>query len=244
MDSIVASSGAPARRFRGSWIVMTLLAVSVTVFAAGPYLSMNREASAIPINPNAFLHYAGLVAHAVTGGVALLIGPFQFLHWLRARKPALHRALGRVYIVAVLLGASMALYSALVSTAGFVAQLGFGVLAILWLYSVLRALAAIRAGRIQEHRLWMTRNFALTFAAVVLRVWLGAGIAVLVVNGSFDGNVSGNPVYTSAAWISWVAPLLVTEWFIVPRILGRSTGAGTGGNVDGTVGDAQAAAAK
>ena len=78
----------------GWWYTLVLLSVSISVFAAGPYLAFDPAASNIPINSRAPLHFVVLAAHAVTGGIALFIGPFQFLHRLRTRRPVVHRAPG------------------------------------------------------------------------------------------------------------------------------------------------------
>jgi hypothetical protein len=48
----------------------------------------------------------------------------------------------------------------------------------------------------------MVRNFALTFAAVTLRLWLPASIAV---------SIPGELAYQVIAWLCWVPNLLVAE---------------------------------
>lgn len=74
----------------------------------------------------------------------------------------------------------MAFFSAIFSVSGVVAQVGSLTLAAAWLYSAVRAYLAIRARQIQLHRIWVIRNYALTFAAVVLRVILGVGMLLPV----------------------------------------------------------------
>jgi hypothetical protein len=52
----------------------------------------------------------------------------------------------------------------------------------------------------------MTRSFALTLAAVTLRIWLPLSA------------VAGIPfpdAYQVVAWLCWVPNLIVTEWFIL-----------------------------
>src|SRR5688500_11420940 len=61
--------------------------------------------------------------HILTGAVALFIGPFQLLPWLRRRQPRLHRTLGRIYLIAVCLSALGGLVLAIRSIYGPVAQL-------------------------------------------------------------------------------------------------------------------------
>ncbi|GHO72201.1 hypothetical protein KSC_110930 [Ktedonobacter sp. SOSP1-52] len=201
------------------WGLMALLAIGIAAYAAVPYLTLDPTRSRIPLNPAVTWHFTILVIHAVTGGVALLLGPWQFLPRLRARHPMLHRRCGLVYIVCVVIGSLAALYSAIVSVDGFVAQVGFVFLAVLWFYSVAQAYLAIRRGQVQLHRIWMARNYALTFAAVTLRIWLGLGIVVLVLTHNMHGAVTSSVVYVSAAWVSWVSTLVFTEWFINARLL-------------------------
>jgi len=196
---------------RIAWGLMAFLAIGIALAFAAPYLSFNPAVSKIPLNPAVTLHFPILVIHAVTGGLALLIGPFQFLDRLRMKRPMFHRLLGRVYLICILVGGIAALFSALNSLNGFVVQLGFTLLAVIWLYSAYRAYAAIRQRRIQLHRLWMMRNYALTFAAVIQRLWLVVGLVLL--------KLPFNEVYASSAWASWILPLVVVEWFISQRPL-------------------------
>jgi hypothetical protein len=81
-------------------------------------------------------------------------------------------------------------------------RLGFGALAVAWLYTGLRAYLAIRARDVTAHRRWMVRNFSLTFAAVTLRLWLPASV------------VTGIPfaiAYPVIAWLCWVPNLVLAE---------------------------------
>jgi hypothetical protein len=118
--------------------------------------------------------------------------------------------LGRIYLGSVLVGGVMAFFSAIFSVSGLVARVGLLMLAAAWLYSAVRAYSAIRARQIQLHRIWMVRNYALTFAAVVLRVILGVGMLL---------PVPFSELYPISVWGSWTIPLLVAEWFIVQRTL-------------------------
>jgi uncharacterized membrane protein len=201
------------------WGLLTLFAIGIALFFAAPYITFNAAVSRIPLNPAVPLHFTMLAFHAITGGIALLVGPFQFLPRFRTRFPAVHRTIGRIYMICIVIGSIMAAYSAIVSTAGFVAQVGFLLLAIIWFYSILQAYIAIRQGHIQLHRIWMIRNYALTTAAIFLRLWLGLGVAYLVMTHNLHGDVTATPVYISSAWISWVGPLIFAEWFIIQRFL-------------------------
>jgi uncharacterized membrane protein len=90
----------------------------------------------------------------------------QFSKKIRARKPDLHRGLGKAYMVAVALSAVAGYIIAMSATGGAVSMAGFGLLAIGWLYTDIRGYATIRRLDIVRHRAWMLRNYSLAFAAV------------------------------------------------------------------------------
>ena len=83
----------------------------------------------------------------------------------------------------------------------------FGLLAVLWLAVTGQAVWLAMQRRIAEHRIWMIRSAALTFAAVTLRLYL----PVLVVTMGFDAG------YVAVAWLCWVPNVIVAEWIIRRR---------------------------
>jgi uncharacterized membrane protein len=138
--------------------------------------------------------------------LAILIGPFQYLPGMRkGRWLKVHRWLGRTYLLSVLFGGLSGLYMAQFAHGGIVAELGFGTLAVLWLYSGTRAYRHIRNKDLEAHRQWMIRNYALTFAGVMLRVW-----APLSVGMGADFTTA----YIVIAWACWIPNLFVAEWII------------------------------
>jgi hypothetical protein len=110
--------------------------------------------------------------------------------------------------IGVLIGGVSGLYMATLAYGGTVPRLGFTLLALTWLYSGYRAYTAIRQRRIEEHRRWMVRNYALTFAAVTLRIYLPLG---MIAQLPFD------IVYATVAWMCWIPNLFVVEWFLRRR---------------------------
>lgn len=148
-----------------------------------------------------------LYAHIGLAPVALAIMPFQFSRRLRLTRPALHRWLGRLYALAILLSGVAGLSLAINSSAGAVAGMGFGLLAVLWLITTMRAVWLAMQRRIAEHEVWMIRSAALTFAAVTLRLYM----PVLVAGFGFDTG------YPMVAWLCWVPNLIVVEWWLARR---------------------------
>ena len=148
---------------------------------------------------------AVFVAHVVAAPIALLLGPFQFITRLRARRPVLHRWTGRLYAIAILVGGIAGLLLALDATDRPVAAAGFGLLAVLWLVFTTLAVAHARARRFAAHRRMMIRSFALTFAAVTLR--LQAPFL------SFDGTPYLE-ISHILAWSCWVPNLILAELWL------------------------------
>lgn len=160
--------------------------------------------------------------HIATGVLALAIGPVQFVHRLRRRRPRLHRVIGRVYFVAVFSSAVFALVIAPFSAAGFVALFGFSSLAGLWVLTGVRAFSAARRRDFAGHQAWMIRNYALTFAAPTLRLWLAVLIILQIVQASMSGTeVDAQAVYDNAyavvPFLCWLPNLVVAEWLIRRR---------------------------
>ncbi|HVS64301.1 MAG TPA: DUF2306 domain-containing protein [Thermoanaerobaculia bacterium] len=141
-------------------------------------------------------------AHFVFAPIALIVGPFQMLASLRARWRRVHRGLGWVYAVSVGIAGVAGLILAGDAFGGLATTMGFGLLAVLWLSSTALAVWHAWNRRFAVHRRWMVRSFALTFAAVTLRLY----IPLLAATGApFE------QVYQTVAWLSWVPNLVVAE---------------------------------
>jgi uncharacterized membrane protein len=146
-----------------------------------------------------------LFVHAGLASTALLTGPWQFLPRLRARVPRLHRWLGRVYIFCCVVGGSGGLLLASGSTAGPIARAGFGLLAVIWLLVNLQGLRLAMTGRYAEHRRWMIRSFALTFGAVLLRIYIPISQMM---------GIEFMMAYRAISWLAWVPNLVAAELYL------------------------------
>jgi uncharacterized membrane protein len=188
------------------WALLLLLAIFPVLISLG-YLTMNPENFSFADQKATYTaHLTMLMMHILGAMLAILIGPFQFLPGIRkGRWLKVHRWLGRTYLLSVLFGGLGGLYMSRLSYGGTLSHLGFGTLACLWLYTGYRAYRHIRNKEIEQHRQWMTRNYALTFAGVMLRLYVplsgAAGIDFLT-------------AYVAIAWMCWVPNLLVAEWII------------------------------
>lgn len=199
-------------RAQRRWLLMAVPALIVAVVVAGPYLSFSFHR--VPLRPSAPIHIMFLSLHALSAGTALLLGPLQFVRRIRADHPQVHRTIGKVYLLAVLVAGILAVASAIVSESGWSAQVGFFVLATFWLYTAFCALRSVLAGQYADHRIWMIRNYSATFAAVLLRVILyteTSGLPVIGVHLHFAA------AYDVSVWGSITISIFVAELFIVQR---------------------------
>lgn len=106
-------------------------------------------------------HPGRILVQAGAGAVALLTGPRQFFPALRRRKH-LHRTLDFIYFSAVFASGVAGLHTAAIAFGGLVARVGFGSLAMVWLWSSAAAMLSARRGDYATHEAWALRSFALT----------------------------------------------------------------------------------
>lgn len=165
-----------------------------------------------PAFPSMFPHIESsrlaFLIHISASPVALALGAFQFLPGLRIRRPAFHRWSGRLYGVAILLGGIGALGMLPNVNGGAVSQVGFGLLAFAWIGTTVNAVRLAMARRLDEHQQWMVRSFALTFAAVTLRLELAPIMAA---------GMDYVDAIRILAWLAWVPNLLVAEFWLWHR---------------------------
>lgn len=199
------------------WTFFIFFAVFVGVY---PFtylifdMSQGLLASKTPELRESVIWQSGFYTHILLGAVALLTGWSQFSKRIRNRNLTLHRTLGKVYLIAVLSSGTSGLYIAYFATGGLIAELGFSGLAIAWLFTTVKAYISIRNKNIDQHQHWMIRSYALSFAAVTLRIWLP--LFQFVIGMDFIS------AYLIIAWLCWVPNLIVAE-LILRSIKGAKT---------------------
>jgi uncharacterized membrane protein YozB (DUF420 family) len=158
----------------------------------------------------------GLIPHMLGGTLALTAGLAQIWLGLTGRTGSLHRALGRLYVVGIVVGSGGAFYLAATIPAGsnhFVYAAGLSGLACAWVLTTGMALISIRRRAIEQHREWMLRSYTVTFAFVTFRL--------------FDQILAHWKVAPAAdidafmAFACWAFPLLLAEPLIQLRRLSR-----------------------
>ncbi len=159
-------------------VVITLASLGIGAYALVAYSTRPLGTLVHPQMQAIFeTHRLGIFTHIFASSVAILLGPFQFMAAVRSRWPSFHRWSGRMYLLGVLIGGLAAIYMSAFAFGGLVSTLGFSSLGLIWLFTRFRAYATARARDFAAHRAWMIRNFALTLAAVTIRIGLGIGFA-------------------------------------------------------------------
>ncbi len=199
-DSIIRIKS-PFRLLRTfSWLLLTISATSIALFSlryALPHIPAPARLT------NVTTRRVALSIHAVSAAIALLAGPWQFVTSIRNRHPHLHRALGRCYALAVLIGWCASLPIALHAQTGPIASAGFLCLGLCWIATTATAIWKIKHGDIPAHRRWMIRSYALTTAAITLRIYL---LIILTQNIPFI------PAYRTISWLCWLPNFLLAEF--------------------------------
>jgi len=153
------------------------------IFLMMAYVLNHNEGFVIHPSDPIWNHYQAfkwwLLPHGVAGTCTLVLAPMQFSDRLRRRYTKLHRVMGRIYVAAVLIA----------SPIGVLIQYRFDeplgasrsltvettVQAALWMLSTAIALGFALRGKIQQHRQWMTRSYAVAIVFLENRFIVGLG---------------------------------------------------------------------
>jgi len=182
-------STVPAPLEPSSWLRPKYLLFAFIALMVAYVLRHNESFLVHPEDP-VWQHYQPfkwwLLPHGIAGACALLLGPMQFSDRLRQRFTKLHRIVGRIYVGGVFVAGPLGFYIQF-----FQERMGaprsFSMAAVvdatLWMTTTGIALAFILRGKVQQHRQWMTRSFAVALVFLEVRVvggvtgWENLGIA-------------------------------------------------------------------
>lgn len=166
---MLSAKESPSSRPSVLVIAGTLLCAGIAIYSMRYLLGNNSGPEIIMQN---FFRAPWLAIHVAGATLALLVGPFQFMRRIRQRRPALHRWMGRLYAVGCIVGGIAGLVLAFGASSGPITTAGFGLLAAVWLATTSQAWRTAVQRRFVDHRAWMIRSFALTCAAVTLRIYV------------------------------------------------------------------------
>lgn len=203
------------------------LALGLAVFSAIPVLNALVEVVQIPTGSypedSARLAVAPVAwfAHVLAGAAFGITGPVQFVRALRHRLGALHRAAGRIFVVAgVTLGLSgLSLLAQVTSTATPVVDAARGVFGLALLIALARAMAAIRDRDVHRHRAWMIRSHAIGMGAGAIGLVF---FPIYLATGRPPAGLGADLVLVA----EWLASIVLAETVIRRLPRGRSAAPG------------------
>ncbi|MCF6326285.1 MAG: DUF2306 domain-containing protein [Devosiaceae bacterium] len=185
-------------------ILVTVLSILVALVSYR-FLALGIDNAFPDFKDHIALRNTAFLAHISASPIALFIGALQFFPKMRAKNPTRHRWMGRIYAISILVGGVSGIFLAIGAVGGPIASAGFGLLAITWIFTTGQAVRLAMAGNFKEHREWMIRSFALTFAAVTLR---------LLLVGFMVAGFEYGPATVYIAWLCWVPNLIFAQWWI------------------------------
>lgn len=183
------------------WAI-AILTTSLIIVKTVDYLTPDFTSGFLSDKEHFFYSYSFFFyAHIIASPIVFFIGFYQLVN----KKNSVHRFLGRLYVVLVVLFAAPGgLYMAQYAIGGIWSEVNFSIMAILWIiFTVLAAIKA-RQHNFKQHRTFMYRSFILTNSAILIRVFA-------YFNNAFDilDTVNG---YVLIAWLSWLPWLLIYEY--------------------------------
>jgi len=214
MSTAAPSARGTATRSHGSgpsWrVLVALLVLSLIPLVSGALrlVEIAGGPELLPENPRISASPAPLVLHVVGAALYAVLGAFQFSARLRRRRPGWHRRSGRVAAVAGLFVAGSGIWMTLFysgAPGGVLLWMVRLVVSTLTAAFIVLGFTAIRRRKVDAHRTWMIRGYALAVAAGTQAFTEGIGEAVLGVNDL------SKAVSLSAAWVINAA---VAEWAI------------------------------
>lgn len=156
----------------------------------------------------------GIGFHFIAGAVILLLGNIQLIEAIRLRFPEFHRWVGRIYIVSsILAGIGGLIFIAVKGTiGGMVMDIGFSLYGLLILISGIETYRHAAAGRINKHRAWALRLYALAIGSWLYRMDYGFWLTLADGLGHLS-NFEG-PFDRVMSFFFFIPNLLVAEVFI------------------------------
>ena len=148
------------------------------------------------------------VSHILPGIVFMLVGPLQFIPSIRRHWPKTHRVLGRVFIISGVLAAVTALGVEFVFPlrGGYAKRAAMVLFACALIVALVLAWRAAVQRRIDVHRAWVIRGYAIGLALSTTRLYF---LPYFVLFGH-PGTLAAGLV----TWTGFCVNVVAAEWII------------------------------
>ncbi|HST47260.1 DUF2306 domain-containing protein [Jatrophihabitans sp.] len=198
------------------WLVVLFGVVAFNVLYALPrYLSFDESKARIGLDPHRTdEHFGFLVAHVVTGNIAMVTVLLQLWPWLRRHYPQAHRISGWIYILAgALPSALLGVTALLILRQGQAGSMGLGSMGVAWIATTVIGWVRARQHRYAEHQRWMLYSFALALGTS----WGRFIVEAFTAWPSLTTHVNVYVLLDFTSWFGWILNLLVAHLWIESR---------------------------
>jgi hypothetical protein len=146
-----------------------------------------------------------IISHITAGGGALILGIIQFSKKLRTNKPKIHKVIGTLYLLAILVSSFCAIILAFTTAYKLNAAYAYSlqIWASVWISSTALAYYFILKKKYQLHQEWMTRSYLVTMAFIITGLFIKTSFFKSL--GSFEEMAS--LLYS----LGWSLPLFIYE---------------------------------
>ncbi|WP_051316034.1 DUF2306 domain-containing protein [Algoriphagus vanfongensis] len=117
----------------------------------------------------------GIGLHFAAGGIILILGCIQLVKSVRVKYPLLHRIIGRIYVAASIAAAlgGLVFIFAKGTIGGLIMDIGFAGYGVLTFVAAVATIYFARSGKMEQHRAWAIRLFALAIGSWLYRMDYG-----------------------------------------------------------------------
>lgn len=189
------------------FILMVTITLKYIPFNSKAAFLQIKQTEVLGIKPYLYIFYI----HVYSAIFCLIAGFTQFNSFILKNHTRLHRYIGKFYVLIVLiLAAPSGFYIGLYANGGLYSKISFVFLSLLWFYFTYKGFIEIKSGRVNSHKNFMLRSFALTFSAITLRLW-----KVILV---YLFHPAPMDLYQLIAWLGWIPNLIFVEFYILKQI--------------------------
>ncbi len=185
-----------------SYLMLAIVAKYIPIGRENNFLLIKQtEVQSVPVY--LFIFYI----HVFSAGFALPAGFTQFNTRLLRNHPKVHRILGYIYVLSILvLAAPSGFFIGIFANGGMVAKTSFVTLSILWFVFTFKAIQAIKKKQYQSHKNYMIRSYALTLSALSLRMWKVIIVSLL--------HPAPMDTYVVISILGWIPNYIIAEYII------------------------------
>ncbi len=200
---------------RSEWFILTgllLLSFVPSLGGIARIMTLNSESEMMPVNPRIIADPVPVIFHIISSVLFCILGAIQFLSSVRINYPNWHKHAGRVFVISGIISANSGIWMThfysfpeeLQGTLLYNVRIFVG---ISMLMCIILGLNSVLNGRIQNHKAWMIRAYALGQGA-------GTQVFVLILASLFLEDTTG---FTRdiLMTVSWIINLAIAEWIIL-----------------------------